>query len=296
MSQTVHVIDLVKEYTECGFSPFPLKEMTKYPLTGIPLDDAPTWGFSSRSNIGLFAGSKNGFVVLDADSEQTKKAVLSKFFSMGLLSWLTIVHTPKRNGLHFWLKVFDVPDTAQAYYKLEQEHIGSGELRLKKPSYVLAPGSKIPEGEYEFSQGSCRYFFDSQPALSWSDIAWVLPTYKQAVAVRADAPINRRYNPRPKVLRLMEILQVADSDDRIPFINFGTGELAADKYYGSRSEAEYALVLGLILAGWSFEQIEDIFEEHSPTHYAGRASPEGYLEATYKNAARNVTDRGRRPN
>jgi hypothetical protein len=279
--------ELVGKYKEAGFILFPLQPNSKEPVRGCSLSSVEkTHAFSKDSNIGLFTGSENGFLVIDADSDQARDNVIKLLYDMKLMEWVTVVRTPKRKTNHFWMKVFDVPDDAQAYYKLPPE-IGDGELRVRRPAYVLAPGSKLPEGEYEFIQGGIDAFAEIQPPVLWSSLqvlTRVKGDYQGKQGIKDIS--NRPFRANPPAIRLFEALRFARTGQRIPMIDYRTGEILENKFYPSRSEAEFALVMHLVINGWSAEQIEERFSKEKPMHYITQPDRNKYLDNTYKNAVK----------
>lgn len=277
------VIQQVQRLRGMGFTPFPLRPATKLPYGGSLHQADKSW-FHADDNIGLFTGSPNGLVVADADSPESQAYLTKQLQRTGWYSFLTIVRTPSRSGLHFWLKIPERPAWAQAYYKLPK-HVGSGEFRCNKPAYVVAPGSTLPMGSYEFVQGSLEYFVNEQPVAEWVSFAWMLPPHalvpraKRSERAVQDLP-TFAYVAEPGVLRLFDVLRDAQPGQPITKVDFRSGD-SLPSQYGSRSEAETGLVIGLVLAGWSWEQIAERFAQENPGHYAARRDPEVYLERVY---------------
>lgn len=285
-------------YKQNGFRPFVLAANSKKPLENVPLHRVERIGFPNNHNIGIFAGSMNGLVVIDADEDKTQEYVLRKLYDLGLTGWTTMVRTPTRKGLHLWLKVRNVPDHAQAYYKLDKSLVGSGELRVKFPAYVVAPPSVVEAGTYEFVQGSPALFHD-QPILDWLSLDWVVPKKTLLMAgvdTSADvgtdglAMLTRKVTrcDDPTVLQLLDDLRGSEEVHRI---NYRTGERLL-QCFSTRSEAEAALMTGLVMAGWSFDEATALFEREQPGHYATVPRKARYLQATYNKAVAYVNRRG----
>jgi hypothetical protein len=284
---------LALDYKRYGFVPFPLSPKTKVPPAMATFTTIADRAVMPDDNIGLFTGSKNGFVVIDADSSESRLSVTDKLRGMGILDWCSVVRTPKKGGLHFWLRVLDVPATVQAYYKLPPS-LGSGEFRLRHPAYVVAPGSVLPEGEYVFVQGGIAQFVE-QPAVLWADLVpWLLPNFNNTrpVQVSMDDPrlAGIKYEPQPKIIALLESMKHPDKAGRVRKVSHYTGA-PVDAWFASRSEAEMSLVTGLVCAGWSFEQVHTLFNEQRPAHYMSTPHRATYLRKTYDKAVSFVLSR-----
>lgn len=285
-------------YRRGGFVPFPLTPGQKVPVDGVRLSQAHKNPFVEESNIGVFAGSSNGLAIIDADSNLSKEFVLSKLTDMGLIDWITIVLTPKRQSYHFWLRLVDKPQGAQAYYKLSQA-VGDGEFRVNRPAYVVAPGSRIAEGEYKFVQGGIELFND-QPGVLWGDLLWLAPHGMAQAGKAKTGAVSRRkvyeppksygYSSRPKVLALVDLIHKADPKGRVRRIDYRTGR-PNDMQFDTRSEAEAALVTGLIMSGWSFDQVHELFEKEQLEHYSSVPRPDHYLTVTWNKSCRYVESR-----
>lgn len=291
------VSQMARAYRLAGFLPFPLSPLQKVPVEGTPLNQAFRIPFVDDSNIGVFAGSRNNLAVIDADSDVSLRFVTEKLKDMGLWDWTTIVLTPRRKGYHFWLRLYDKPQGAQAYYKLSQA-VGSGEFRVGRPAYVVAPCSVIAEGQYEFVQGGIE-FFNDQPAVKWRDLLWLAPQGMAQAGRAKGGSVSRRkvsdppkavYNPRPKILALVDLIHSADARGRVRRIDYRTGR-PNEKYFDTRSEAEAALVTGLIMSGWSFDQVQELFEREQFQHYGSVPRMDYYLTTTWNKSCRYVEGR-----
>jgi len=285
------VVELVNAYRSHGFTPFPLKNMSKEPAARS-LAYAERERFRPDNNIGLFTGSPNRLLVVDADEPSARVFVENRLRAIGLLDWTTLVLTPKRKSFHFWLRVADVPSNAQSYYKLPK-FIGGGEIRIHRPAYVVAPGSTLVEGQYVFYQGGIEFFLN-QPLLHYEDLKWLLPDHAMYGSTGVpDEQNSVRFNfehvDRPPILALFDYLQ-RGKGSKIPKVDYKTGERTGDVYH-SRSEAEAGLVVGLVMAGWSFEEIELAFKLRKPGHYMEAPLRHNYLAGTYAKATRFVAGR-----
>lgn len=277
---------------ELGFNPFPLAANSKVPPKGARLDTIDTaYPWPQRSNTGLFAGGANGLRIVDTDCRESLQYVSQKLFDMGVYEGTTMVKTPNR-GVHFWLRIPIIPAGLKTFYKLNPE-VGDGEFRLRRNSYVVAPASTLPEGEYRFIQGGYEAFLE-QPVLTWEQMLWLLPKDRQLlVDVQADGlvnlPIRPIYHERPALLALMPVLEKAAKGDCIPRLEtFSPGKSSDRKVYPTRSEAEYAVIVSLVLNGWSFNQIEDLFYRAEPGHFAEHRNRRKYLVICWNNAVEHV--------
>ena len=119
---------------------------------------------------------------------------------------------------HFWLKATNVPMDIGSRYNLPSQ-IGAGDIRIHRNAYVVAPGSKLPEGEYKFIQGSIESF-SAQPIIEWKDLIWLLPSYANGlVPISNDEiiqlPLRLIYRDEPKILYYLTKLLHAKKSERI---------------------------------------------------------------------------------
>lgn len=289
---------LLNEYRKQGFNPLPLRPGEKLPLAKSEVDFGSFATIGANCNVGLFAGSTNGLVIIDADDPRSRENVAARLKEMGLFEWTTIVLTPKRQGWHFWLRMPTKPAGAQAYYKLSAA-VGGGEFRVNKPAYVVAPGSVIPQGEYAFVQGGIDCFSE-QPAVTWKDMLWLAPDrMMQAGDVRRevikDAPLPKpawaRYRPEPTVLKLFEYMRHPDKQGRVQRIEYKTGAPLQGQFFDTRSEAEQATITGLAWAGWDYDQVRNLFDLERPGHYTQVPDQTRYLVTAYNKAVQYLESR-----
>jgi len=281
--------DYVRAYRRLGFLPFPLSGGTKMPPEGCKLFYANEIPFKEGDNIGLFTGSSNRFTVIDADDERAQKNVTWFLKKIGLYEHLTIVRTPTRGGLHFWVRI-DAPEWVQTFYKLPSE-VGHGEFRFRRPAYVVGVGSAVESGKYEFIQGGIEEFV-AQPLLPYDMFYKLLPHHAREQSNKLNYsgdtsqltfesfglhPVAK--NPNPPVLNIIPLIH--SSQYNIPKISTYTGKVKAGKRYASRSEAEAGLVTGLIKYGWSFNDVLKLFTDERLPHFKSTPNPEKYLSATY---------------
>jgi hypothetical protein len=278
---------LVQKYKEHGYNPFPLAKRSKLPNMGTELlkyaNGSVIPEFKNSSNIGIFAGSENHLRIIDADDEASQKKIEEKLREIGLLEKTPMVRTPHRNGLHFYIRIEDVPEEVSTYYKLDKA-VGGGEFRLKPPAYVVAPGSVIEFGEYKFVQGNVEAICLA-PIVDWKDMVWLVPEdrirYSHQEQNLATPPVRLIHRPRTvNVERLLKQLKTAKKGEPIKKVDFTTGSYMKEKY-PSRSEAEAAVVTDLILYGRTYDEIFDLFEVWQPGHYKEYSKKSRYLERLY---------------
>jgi hypothetical protein len=288
-----NIYELVNRYKGAGFTPFPLAKKSKVPPKGSILDTIEKdWPFERDSNIGLFPGSLNGLVALDADDNQAKENISAGLKGMGLYEKISIVETPHRKMNHFLLRATNVPMDIGAKYNFPTQ-IGAGDIRIHRNAYVVAPGSKLPEGQYTFIQGSIESFL-AQPIIECKDLLWLLPETSFIKSPQYDGelyelPVRLIYRPNPNALKQLYFLKNAEKHDSIPKIDYITGEIL-DNHYPTRSEAEFGLIIDLILSGWTYEPIAEVFERELPCHYADEVNPEEYLVKSYNKAITRLTN------
>jgi hypothetical protein len=282
--------DTALRYRRAGFLPFGLVKNSKEPHKGSSLYEVDQTIIRADDNLAVFCGSANNLAVVDADNPQSQRAVWERLDGMGLLAWTTVVRTPTRGGLHFWLRVGDVPKYTKVYYKLNPE-VGGGEFRLRRPSYVVVPWSKLSAGRYEFEQGGIDFFIQ-QPLVSFHDLTWLLrpdalyDDQDDPVALTSDEPdLGFTYYEKPSVLHLLEQLKAAHPGQPIQRIDYRTGR-PLDLTFPSRSEAEQAVITGLVMAGWPYQAILELFESERPAHYMENPNRTKYLRSNYRSAVR----------
>ena len=253
-------------WTAAGFPVIPLWPGSKVATceSWQLLPPAAQWEQTSHvryPNIGARAG--NGTMMIDADSSPTAARVRAGLEARGL-------HWPEvatRRGTHFYGRCSDVP--AGFNYGLLDNEVGPGEWRARH-SYVVAPCSQVNGHRYRFRIGSPEAVARLAP-IRWRDLEWLIGT-RQAVTFELEA-LPVRLLRRPMADRTRELLQ-ALANTNGPTKPFG--------HYASRSEAEAAVIAGLILAGWTFEQVAELFDAVQPGHYAEHAHRDYYLARTYR--------------
>jgi DNA-binding MarR family transcriptional regulator len=245
------------------------------PLSGKSPIDQASWKETSpqdqwmrlaadfKGNIGIIAG--DGVSVVDADNTETAIAVDYGFKSMGL-SPATVL-TPR--GKHFYLNIANVPKE----FNWCRLSIGlcKGELRARN-SYVVAPCSQINGISYQWEKGGPEAL-RSQAVVEWEDLLWLLPEQPTDPLIK-EIPVRLLYRDIPRKAKdLLETLRGVKKGQVV------------DKY-GSRSEAEAAVIAMLILAGRSYDDILRVFIERSPGkfHDAKGKDKQSYFDRTYHRA------------
>jgi len=262
-----------KYYESLGLVTIPL--IGKSPLDPVSwktISPEVQWlnaGRDFNGNIGIVMGK--GLAVIDADDLETANAISHQLNSMGIPH--IRVSTPR--GVHFYLLVKGIPSEFNVS-KLRKD-MYRGELRARN-CYVVAPCSQVNGISYRWEKGVPEDL-KSLSVVDWKDLLWLI---QETPTVRpiAELPIRLLYREMPR--RAKALLQALSSRMK--------GE-SVDKYQ-SRSEAEAAVIAILILAGWSFEQILNAFEEWSPGKYheIKGGSRQKYFVRTYHRVLSKIAD------
>lgn len=262
----------VQRYLKAGLTPIPLIVGEKAPPIHSGYQSLPAetqWeNTSKKANIGLLCG--NGFVVADGDEPRTVEYLRNAFDRLGLQGKLPEVITTHEDHRQFYLKVEGVPQSE--YCRNWNTEVGKGELRLSGV-YVVAPGSTVHGMPYRFVNGSPETY-QSTPVIQWKEIAWLVPNAMPTTNV-TDVPVRliRRYDLPERAYYLFNLLRGARA-----------GKPIDNGRYGSRSNAEAAIVTMAILAGWKFEEIQQLFDYQQPAKYVDKKQyGVKYLEITYNN-------------
>lgn len=149
-------VERALELSQRGFSVFPVRAYQKSPplIKGWPelsTTDEQTirkwWAEWPEANIGLDVG-KSGLVVLDVDTKGKNgpETLLRLELENGDLPETLQARTPS-GGTHYFFATEELIDNSV-------ERLGAGlDIRGRK-GYVVAPGSKTADGEYEWTQNS----------------------------------------------------------------------------------------------------------------------------------------------
>lgn len=225
----------VAEFAALGFDAIPLVPGSKLPacvgwqnmLPALQWAEAP-----HDANIGVRGGGDIGAVFVDADDKNapgTSDHVRRMLAGKGLYpdGDYPTVRTIS-GGAHFYVRAG--VHLAGHIRKLRRD-IGAGELRYGSGAYVVAPGSIVDGRIYELVQGDLRQV----PTLDLADLRDFAPVEPAAHVATS-----------PTVPRLAWALLGGERLER----------------YGSRSEAEQALMDALVNAGHEFGAILALFMQH----------------------------------
>jgi len=256
-----------------GVPVIPLKANDKKPVFDKPgrgcftISPDEQWrevgGSQFRGNIGAILGE--GIAVLDADSAQAVSSIDAWLDGSGLQ--VPTVKTVS-DGRHYWLRVSSAP--SDFYYKHLSREIGDGELRVSR-SYVAVPCSAIGQKRYKFISGSPEAL-QSTRVITWQDLLkFVQPGAPGREFEALPVRLVRREMPARAYL-LLDLLR--DAQPGAPI----------DKYK-SPSEAEAAVIAILILAGWQYEEIAEVFESAEPASFEAQSGKhrKQYFEHTWQN-------------
>lgn len=235
------VFDAKDKYIEWGYYPIPLKPGEKRPIANIRWTrDDPNymWGIAKGGeNIGLRCGGQAWFAVLDCDDKNhpgTFKNVSDYLEFIGFdISELPIVQTASGNGRHIYIKLTSRPQFAIINF---HESIGGGEVRYGDGCYVVAPPSIVDGNSYKLISGDFEYL----PELSYEELQPLI-----------------RYGKGKKLER----------KHKVPRSVWKILKNQSGRTYKSRSEAEFAMILGLINAGFTYEKIKGFFLINQPPKF-----------------------------
>jgi len=265
-----------ERYRLAGLDAIPLEPGTKRALCNRWQELGPEaqWqqaGAAADLNVGIRAGGH--LAVIDADTAAAAELLDARLSDMGLV--LPKVATP-RGGAHFYLQLDDAPDGA---YQLLDGAIGPGEFRTGPGAYVVAPASEVGGRAYEWVRGAPEDVPRLAP-VAFADCVWLVPGKTDAprqialpYELEATARIRFEDVP-PKWTRLLAALATAPKGKPIAG-------------YGSRSDAEQAVLLALVVSGRQEGEAHTLFEQYRPGHYAEIGSQAGrraYLQASYAKA------------
>lgn len=258
-----------ERWTGAGFPAIPLRRNGKEPLCDAwnvtaPADQWEEVGSAFRGNIGVVVG--NGNAAIDCDSESTVRNVREGLSAMGLQ--LPEVET-QSGGRHFYTRVVRVP--ARFNWCNLGAQVGPGELRARN-AYLVTPCSAMDGRRWRFVRGSPEAIAGLRP-VAWRDLQWLIAPQRAATLTLEAPPIRLVWREMPAKARLLLGASAETMGPVRPFAG-----------YVSRSEAESAAVAMLILAGWSFELIGNLFEQMRPGHYRDTKARDHYLAETYRNA------------
>lgn len=265
-------------WTAAGIPTIPLHPYSKEPVCKAwqVRSSADQWdqvgGPRFRGNIGVVTGGPVGektVAVADGDTPETVEAIRAGFSAMGIdPDGLPAVSTTKPGNRHFYITIAGAPEGN--YVNLSRS-VGKGELRFGPGAYVAAPCSLVDGIRYRFVSGAPEAIAGLRP-IAWRDLRWmVAPTTYVQVSIDSP-PVRLVRRDMPARARWLLDNLAATSGPTRPFLG-----------YASRSEGECAAVAMLILAGWTFAEIQGEFARSLPGHYRDNGNRERCIEREYNN-------------
>jgi len=238
-----------------------------------------------RGNLAVLAGG--GVVFVDGDSPETVEHLRQFFGALGYQDReIVTVITASGYGRHFWLRAANVPPGTPSYFRLDPA-IGPGELRVNRAP-VTAPCSAIDGHRYRFEAGTAPETLLTQKPIPWSRLTPLIGKRPLHLARVTTPPIPLPYVPGLDdwAAHLLTRLSALPPKAATRRLIAAAGDQPEYITYPSRSEAEQAVICHAITRGWTFAQIQELFEAALPGHYASmkpraRAS---YLRTSYENA------------
>jgi hypothetical protein len=265
----------MQAWRDAGFCVLPLPENGKrcYVKDWPELSQQELWANAPEDyNLAVRLGGPLQTAVLDGDNEYAVKNIADSLRGMGAPFICTTTATPSHR--HFYINMMGAP-SGESWRKLSQS-IGSGEFRFGSGAYVVAPSSIVNGQRYSFVNStdgphdiaSLRrvHFKDFARAFLSDAVARSERIHIKALPVqliKRDLPTS--------FYKLLGELNTAESG-------------AIMGKYASRSEAEFAVILSAIRAGWNFDEVAQLFDEWQPGHYADSKNPSRYLQTTWNNA------------
>jgi hypothetical protein len=258
--------EAIQQYERLGYDTLPLPPgAKKEPETGWPGKlPAEMWSEArADANIGLRCGGERRLGVIDCD----ENAVPGTFRrSQNLLEGLgytpgtyPVVQTASGVGRHIYV---ELTEKLPGHWRKFSASFGAGEFRYGPGSYAVAPPSRIKgAGAYEFICGDLRLL----PRLAPEQIRPIL---------NDPSILNPRAPPRCNIPRRTKALLEGDYVDSYP----------------SRSEAEQAIIVGLINAGHDFQCVMTLFSNYpaagkfTELHTQNPNAAVRWLRRSYENA------------
>ena len=199
-------------------------------------------------NIALLLRDVSSF---DADAGLTADQLRNYFDCLGARLPETSTATPGHRQL--FARVSDMPADISRH-KLSS-HLDGDFLAA---GAALVPRSIIDGRNYGFRYGN-EQAVARAPVIGWRDVSMLVDYRPRPAITYTSTPVPLISRPMPRwVAGLFYDLQKAAKGQDL--------ELPGKKYQ-TRSEAEMAVVCGLILAGWGFDTIRAQFQAYKPGHY-----------------------------
>lgn len=253
-----------ERFAAAGVSTLPVHPGSKVPVctSWQESGSAEQWQIADRGlwNIGVRCG--DGLAAADCDNLAAASFAGAVLAGLGVRP--VVVKTPSPEGWHFWVKVAGAPSAVGAAALA----VGAGHFAWSR-RFCLAPESVFDGVLYRFEAGGVVEDFARLPVLDFGDLAALV---KPVVAAVSTSLPPLRLLKRGMSRRVTGLL----------------AELAAGKAHPggflSRSEAEESVLTGLILSGWSFDEVRAVFEEVAPGHFAEHARQDDYLGLSWRRA------------
>lgn len=231
MTENNPIISARKLYNDLGFDSLPLLPQDKRPYIqgwqkGLPYrlwKSAP-----QNANIGIRGGGPANVAFIDCDEPRAFESVTSYLAGLGYHGDdYPVVQSASGIGRHIYITL--VSNLPGDWRELSKE-TGKGEFRYGAGAFVVAPPSFTKEGGYQLLSGD----YSIRPTLKAQD---VLPLLNNREITSA----NNKSLPR-RAIALLKGKQ--------------------DKVYASRSHHDASLIASLINAGYSFEEVLELFEKN----------------------------------
>ncbi len=230
----------MRYFTDLGFDTIPLLPQSKRAwMSGWQLrSPQDLWdGAAPNSNVGIRGGGAAHVVVFDFDDKKrpgTSQRGLQWLGGLGLgPSDYPLVRTASGVGRHVYARLDGaLPGQSTGFHT----GLGSGEVRHGSGAYVVAPPSTVGGNRYDLLSGSFRRL----PTLAVHDVLTLLgipPIARELVTPPAN---NILAGIPPRTWQLLN----------------GIGL----RRYPSRSEAEQAIVMSLIVAGFGLDAVIATFD------------------------------------
>lgn len=247
-------------------------------------------------NFGVVPG--NGWAFFDPDSEHGRVMLDRELTRLGVP--ITRVQSATPGHGHAWVRVGSIPQGLLAKYALAPDY-APGDVRLGQGVYVLAPPSIVNGNRYRFERRNRPERLLKGRAMTWAELSRFIEYVGPAIQI-AELPVSFEYDPAiPQwidyTLDVLAGWTRPGAFERRVF-DKKTGDVIQRITYASRTEAEQAVITGLIARGWTLGQAGELFEERQPGHYAGIKSPAArlrYFETSYSSAVDYVSRAGYRP-
>ena len=265
----MNIIQARDFYTELGIDAIPLRPDEKRPLFKAWQTKEPRrlWTMAPKdANLGLRGGGEIGAAFLDCDDKNkagTFENVTAFLHGLGVTEY-PLIQTASGVGRHIYLSVTDAPNGNAVNLATET---GKGEFRYGAGAFIVAAPSVVDGRYYEVLSGD----FDHIPNVSFADLRPIL------------GDTVKDWQPSPTVPR-----------NAFAILN---GDAEVISKFKSKSEAEQSLLLSLANAGFSFPQVEKLFNNNpcaGKYSSMGKHGKDWLLTSFYKAQVKARTDSAQR--